>query len=88
MNIVNAKYRNSDAYIGSVYPNNENWLDEVNEIRKAVKIANKKGANLRVCLKGREPVHKGWNGHGYHYGGNIVGGLKNAKRVDVYIYNR
>lgn len=86
--MVNAKNHWSAAYIGSVYRNNENWLDEVNKIRKAVKVANKKGANLRVCLKGREPVHKGWNGHGYHYGGNIVGGLKNAKRIDVYIYNR
>lgn len=42
---------------------------------------------FRVCVKGRKPITK-VNGRGYAYGGNVIGGLKNSSRGDVYIYER
>jgi hypothetical protein len=56
----------------------------------------------RVTIKGREPIEKQYinilsrgasgqlNCHrvlrGYHWSGDIVGGIANAKRIDVYIH--
>jgi len=50
----------------------------------------------RVSLRGRKPIKKhtftNWMGkvsvRGFTKGGCIVGGLKNAGAVDVYIYRR
>jgi hypothetical protein len=50
---------------------------------------------IRVC--GREPINKGEAKHwifgtrknvGYDWGGNVIGGIANANRLDVYIYRR
>jgi len=40
----------------------------------------------RVRVKGREPKFK-QNGRGYTYHGDIVYGLSNAQRFDVYIHD-
>lgn len=40
----------------------------------------------RVRVKGREPKFKK-NGRGYTYHGDIVHGLSNAQRFDVYIHD-
>jgi hypothetical protein len=40
----------------------------------------------RVTIKGREPIEK-VNGKGYNWSGDIVGGLANAQRIDVYIHD-
>ncbi len=51
----------------------------------------------RVALRGRKPILKEksidrWTGkisiRGFNYGGDVIGGLKNAGAVDVYIYKR
>ena len=53
----------------------------------------------RVCMRGRKPykkmkaprgyLHKGSVGEvSYNNHGNIVGGIRNASCVDVYIYRR
>ena len=51
----------------------------------------------RVCLRGRKPIQKFerrnyWTGKvskiGYNYSGDVIGGLKNAGAVDVYIWRR
>jgi hypothetical protein len=41
---------------------------------------------FRVCLRGRNPILK--VNKSYDRGGNIVGGINNAQRADVYIYPR
>lgn len=57
------------------------------------------GYRWRVCLRGRQPfkkmkVERGYYTPGsvgevsYNYHGNIVGGIRNASCVDVYIYRR
>lgn len=55
---------------------------------------------MRVCKRGRkaitkmiaEPTYYGYGGSkgpvNYNYFGNIVGGIKNASEVDVYLYHR
>jgi len=54
-----------------------------------------KGTNFRVCLRGRKAktkmnVRNYWTGKihnlSYNFGGNVVGGLDNAKEFDVYVY--
>ena len=40
----------------------------------------------RGSIKGREPIEK-VNGQSYNWSGDIVGGLANAKRYDVYIHD-
>lgn len=74
---------------------------KIEELKKAVATINKinKGVSKpkRVCLRGRKPVVKQevrnfWTGkksvRSYDFGGNIVGGLANATKIDVYIYDR
>ena len=69
---------------------------KLQDIRKAVSIMNRMSKeNFRVDVKGRQPFQKGIirsviTGHviaagSYGYGGNIIGGLANAKFFDVYI---
>jgi hypothetical protein len=47
----------------------------------------------RVSLKGRDPIEKVINKrtgkpNGYNWAGDIVGGMANAGRIDVYIHQR
>lgn len=52
---------------------------------------------FRVEVRGREPIEKGSCSHwlfgkadnrSYDWGGNVIGGIANAKRLDVYMYRR
>ena len=60
------------------------------ELKERIKWANKQNKlmgcdhRLRVLLRGRVPV----DGSRYTWGGNITGGLDNASRFDVYVYER
>lgn len=69
---------------------------KLQDIRRSVSIMNRMSKeNFRVDVKGRKPFQKGVilnpiTGHvvatgSYGYGGNIIGGLANAKFYDVYI---
>ena len=51
----------------------------------------------RVVVRGRKPIEKRevycrrtntFNEISYDWAGNIVGGIKNATKIDVYIYDR
>lgn len=47
----------------------------------------------RVSTKGRDPINKFINQrtgkeYGYNWAGDIVGGMENAGRIDVYIHQR
>ena len=52
---------------------------------------------FRVCIRGREAIKKGSCSHwlfgkadnrSYDWGGNCIGGIANASRLDVYLYRR
>lgn len=90
--------RTSINYVMTVDINSAADILQLDTIKKAVAIMNKNRVNKkRVVLRGRKPMVKApvrnfWTGQigfrGYDWAGNIVGGLKNATRLDVYIYNR
>ena len=99
MQKVNEGKRSSQGYVGSVYTQSAGDMLELDGVRNMVKNMNKqlrmenavdnRGHKLqyRVVVKGREPFEK-VNGRSYHWSGDIVGGLANAKRLDVYIARR
>lgn len=78
--------------------NSASDIIQLDTIKKAVAIANKNRVNKkRVVLRGRKPIVKGrsvnfWTGKakfgGYDWAGNVIGGIKNATKLDVYIYDR
>ena len=86
--------RTSDNFVGRYKLTDPIQRECIASIRAAVKAINKTRKNpwskqpqLRVEVKGRKPMIKE-NGRSYYWGGNIVGGIKNALEADVYIYNR
>lgn len=82
---VNIKNRFSNNYIGSAYtndPNYDQYLAEAKATLKAAQAASNK--KLRLVKRGREPFKKQGT-LSYDWGGNVVGGLKNASRIDFYI---
>ena len=64
-------------------------MEKLQAIRDSVRVLNSltKNSKFRVCLRGRKPIVKVKN-KSYDFGGNVVGGIKNAQRADVYIYPR
>jgi len=90
--------RKSTSYVCSLDPLSCVDMEILNSIKRSVKVLNaavkwedaghwglvKKCK--RVAVKGREPIEK-VNGKGYNWSGDIVGGLANAQRFDVYIYD-
>ena len=91
--------RNSSAYVGSVYTNDSNYLAEIQTVRDSVKMMNKVlkadkamtawngPLQYRVNVKGREAIVKDGN-RAYNYHGDVIGGITNAKRLDIYIHTR
>jgi hypothetical protein len=75
-------------------------MEKLSIIKKSVSAANKNRLDKkRVVLRGRKPIEKMYVRGGYFYkaslrpvsydwAGNIVGGIKNATKYDVYIYGR
>ena len=92
--------RTSKSYIMTVDVNSVTDIQQLDIIKKAVAIANQNRTDKkRVVLRGRKPLVKMPTPGGYFYpgsirpvsydwAGNIVGGLKNATKLDVYIYRR
>lgn len=90
--------RTSINYVMTVDVNSAADIQQLDIIKKAVSIANQNRVKKkRVVLRGRKPIVKApvrnfWTGQigfrGYNWGGNIVGGLKNATKIDVYVYDR
>ncbi len=64
-------------------------MEKLEAIRASVRVLNSslRNSKFRVCLRGRKPLSK-INNKSYDWGGNIVGGICNAQRADVYIYPR
>ena len=92
--------RTSKSYVMTVDVNSAADMEKLNIIKQAVAITNENRTNKkRVVLRGRKPIEKmvvpgGYYHHGsfrpvsYDWAGNIVGGIKNASKIDVYIYRR
>lgn len=79
--------RKSTSYIMTVDVNSATDMDQLAIIKKAVSVANQGRANKkRVVLRGRKPISKIY--YSYDRGGNIVGGIANASKLDVYIYDK
>lgn len=79
--------RKSASYVMTADINSAVDMAQIDIIKKAVAIANQSRVNKkRVVLRGRKPIHKIY--YSYDRGGNIVGGIRNASKLDVYIYDR
>lgn len=99
MQRVNMTKRDSSSYIGSAYTECSSDMMQIEEIKDIVAVMNKqlreagsvdrRGHRLqyRVSLKGREAIRKE-NNRSYTSQGDVVGGLANSKRIDVYIHRR
>ena len=95
---VNMKNRYSNSYIGSAYTKDAKYGEYLAEAKAIFKEAQAKSdKKLRLVKRGREPfvkqeVRNPWFGYvrtlSYDWGGNVVGGIKNASRIDFYILDR
>ena len=90
--------RTSTSYLCTLDVNSSFDMQQLELIRKTVKVSNYRLANKkRVVIRGRKPAVKAqivdrWTGKtrvlSYDWAGNIVGGIANATKIDVYIYDR
>lgn len=100
---INGSNRESNAYIGTFDVECADDMLQIEEVRAMVRNMNKAlrqakmDYQFRVCLRGRKPYKKGTCAHwlfgkatnrSYDFGGNIIGGLANASKIDAYIYRR
>lgn len=84
--------RTSSSYVTTLDTWSANDMQELSLIRKTISKVNKRGnEKYRVCVRGRKPIVKRFTKSyqlvSYDYFGNIAGGLANATKLDVYIYN-
>ena len=88
--------RTSENFVVRIDTQSAEDMIKLQDIRKSVSVMNSMSAQkFRVDVKGRKPIQKGVIRNritgrviasgSYGYGGNIVGGLANAKFYDVYI---
>lgn len=96
--------RQSDSYIGTFDVQSVTDMQQLSDLRQMVKNLNKMlktrtGKTFRIVIRGRKPIVKMPVPRGYinpaskgpvsyTYGGNIVGGLANASKLDAYLYER
>lgn len=94
--------RTSTSYLCTIDVNSTVDMETLATIRKTISNLNAmRGSNVskRVVLRGRKPVVKMQVNGGYYkpaskglvsydWAGNIVGGIKNASMIDVYVYDR
>ena len=92
--------RTSTSYVCTLDVNSVADMQSLELIRKTVRLSNTRVANKkRVVIRGRQPAVKmqaagGWIHRpskglvSYDWAGNIVGGIANATKIDVYIYDR
>lgn len=92
--------RKSQSFVCRLDVQSVNDMEKLQAIKETVFCMNKfTGRKLRVVTRGRKPIVKmvapggffnppSKNPVAYDVFGNIVGGIKNASMIDVYIYNR
>jgi len=98
------KANRCNSYVGTFVTSDKGDIDKLRALRESVSLMNKTDAfwgtypdyqkrKKRVVARGRKPIVRmpiyGSKGPvSYERGGNVVGGLKNAGELDVYIYDR
>jgi hypothetical protein len=90
--------RKSSQYVFTADVNSATDMKRIQHVRDQVKQDNiGSDTKMRVCLRGRKPqvkqeLYNMWTEESvirsYDWSGNIVGGLANATKIDVYIYER
>lgn len=90
--------RTSNSYITTLDPMSVNDMQMLDIIKKTVKKSNLYTTKKhRVVVRGRKPIENktiyNWRDGstrtvGYDFAGNVVGGIKNATKLDVYIYQK
>ena len=92
--------RSSTSYVCTLDVNSTVDMEKLAAIKATVSTINKDRSlqtKKRVVIRGRKPVEKRevyrrWSNTfsevSYDWAGNIVGGIKNATKIDVYIYDR
>lgn len=94
----------SHSYVGTFVTSHSGDMEKLQALRESVSLMNNTDAfwgtypdylkrKKRVVVRGRNAIVKmkvpGSKGPvSYERGGNVVGGIKNAGEVDVYIYDR
>ena len=83
MGIFIGKHNRSSSWVGRFDPTNPQDMTEYEMVKSIVRNVNTSTRDkFRVEKKGRKPKH------GFIYGGNPRGGMKNATLWDVYIWRR
>lgn len=92
--------RKSTSYVCTLDVNSVSDMEILQAIRKTVSVSNYRSpAKKRVVIRGRKPATKmlvvgnhfqkpSKNPMSYDWAGNIVGGIANATKYDVYVYDR
>jgi hypothetical protein len=86
--------RTSTSYVCTLDVNSVSDMQMLQVIRKTVRVSNTRMPNKkRVVLRGRKPAEQYFNlrtgrFNSYNWGGDCVGGIANATKLDVYIYDR
>lgn len=79
--------RKSNSYVTTLDVNSVTDMQTLATIKSTIRAVNAFSQNKkRVVVRGRKPINKIY--YSYDRGGNIVGGLRNASKLDVYIYDR
>ena len=79
--------RKSNSYVTTLDVSSVTDMQTLATIKSTIRAVNAFSQNKkRVVVRGRKPIHKIY--YSYDRGGNIVGGLRNASKLDVYIYDR
>ena len=79
--------RKSNSYVTTLDVNSVTDMHTLATIKSTIRAVNAFSQNKkRVVVRGRKPINKIY--YSYDRGGNIVGGLRNASKLDVYIYDR
>jgi hypothetical protein len=98
------KPNRSKCYVGTFVTSHSGDMEKLQALRESVSLMNKTDAfwgaypdyqkrQKRVVARGRKAIVKMKTRASdipvsYEWGGNIVGGIKNAGELDVYIYDR
>ena len=92
--------RHSSSFVCTLDVTSACDMQQLQIIKKTVRLSNARTEQkTRVVIRGRKPFEKmkatgsmfypSSKGEvGFDRAGNIVGGIKNASRLDVYIYDR
>ena len=90
--------RTSTYYVTTLDPMSVVDMEKLQVIKATIRVANQYSkSKKRVVLRGRKPLIKKTvtsfrtgktSVRSYDFGGNCVGGIKNASKYDIYIYSR